>query len=164
MLNLFSTTLPLLGSYLYAQKENAQAQKELQARQNRYDQELRNLNTLFNRSYYSNLLDRSDIRGLLGNLRDQMMMTTETLKNRASISGATPEAVTAAQKVQNQSYGNAVSQVASYATSWKENALQNYLSARNALEELYQPAKSNYKNNILGQTFNNFNFLKKLFN
>lgn len=164
MLNLFSTTLPLLGSYLYAPKENAQAQKELQARQNRYDQELRNLNTLFNRSYYSNLLDRSDIRGLLGNLRNQMMMTTETLKNRASISGATPEAVTAAQKVQNQSYGNAVSQVANYATSWKENALQNYLSARNALEELYQPAKSNYKDNILGQTFNNFNFLKNLFN
>lgn len=164
MLNLFSTTLPLLGSYLYAQKENAQAQKELQARQNRYDQELRNLNTLFNRSYYSNLLDRSDIRGLLGNLRDQMMKTTETLKNQASISGATPEAVTAAQKGQNQAYGNAVSQVASYATSWKENALQNYLSARNALEELYQPTKSNYKDNILGQTFNNFNFLKNLFN
>lgn len=164
MLNLFSTTLPLLGSYLYAQKENDQAQKALQAQKKRYDQKLRNLNTLFNRSYYSNLLDRSDIRGLLGNLRDQMMKTTETLKNQASISGATPEAVTAAQKGQNQAYGNAVSQVASYATSWKENALQNYLSARNALEELYQPAKSNYKNNILGQTFNNFNFLKNLFN
>lgn len=122
------------------------------------------MNTLFNRSYYSNLLDRSDIRGLLGNLRDQMMKTTETLKNQASISGATPEAVMAAQKGQNQAYGNAVSQVASYATSWKENALQNYLSARNALEELYQPTKSNYKDNILGQTFNNFNFLKNLFN
>lgn len=164
MLNLFSTTLPLLGSYLYAKKENDQAQKALQAQKNRYDQKLRNLNTLFNRSYYSNLLDRSDIRGLLGNLRDQMMKTTETLKNQASISGATPEAVTAAQKGQNQAYGNAVSQVASYATSWKENALQNYLSARNALEELYQPTKSNYKDNILGQTFNNFNFLKNLFN
>ena len=164
MLNLFSTTLPLLGSYLYAKKEDDQTQKALQAQKNRYDQKLRNLNTLFNRSYYSNLLDRSDIRGLLGNLRNQMMMTTETLKNRASISGATPEAVTATQKVQNQAYGNAVSQVANYATSWKENALQNYLSARNALEELYQPAKSNYKDNILGQTFNNFNFLKNLFN
>ena len=164
MLNLFSTTLPLLGSYLYAKKENDQAQKALQAQKNRYDQKLRNLNTLFNRSYYSNLLDRSDIRGLLGNLRDQMMKTTETLKNQASISGATPEAVTAAQKGQNQAYGNAVSQVASYATSWKENALQNYLSARNALEELYQPGKSNYKDNILGQTFNSFNFLKNLFN
>lgn len=164
MLNLFSTTLPLLGSYLYAKKEDDQAQKALQAQKNRYDQKLRNLNTLFNRSYYSNLLDRSDIRGLLGNLRDQMMKTTETLKNQASISGATPEAVTATQKAQNQAYGNAVSQVASYATSWKENALQNYLSARNALEELYQPAKSNYKDNILGQTFNSFNFLKNLFN
>ena len=90
MLNLFSTTLPLLGSYLYAKKEDDQTQKALQAQKNRYDQKLRNLNTLFNRSYYSNLLDRSDIRGLLGNLRDQMMKTTETLKNQASISGATP--------------------------------------------------------------------------
>ncbi len=164
MLNLFSTALPLLGSYLYSQKENDQAQQALQTRQNQYNQELTKLNNLFNRSYYSNMLDRSDVRSLLGNLREQMMETTENLKNQASISGATPESITATQKAQNQAYGNAVSQIAGYATSWKENALQNYLSARGALEEFYQPVKSNYRNNILGQTFYNFNSLKNLFN
>ena len=118
-----------------------------------------------NRTYYSNMLDRSDVRGLLSDMREQMATSTQALKNKASVTGATPESITAAQKAQNQAYGKAVSQVASYATGWKENALKNYLSARTALEEYYRPVKSNYMGNILGSSFSStFNTLKNLFN
>ena len=66
------------------------------------------------------------MRGLLGNLREQMSETTRNLKNKATITGATPETVVTVQKSQNQAYGNAVSQIASQAATWKENTLQNY--------------------------------------
>lgn len=169
MLNLLSTAIPLLGSYLSSQKQKQQAQEAWQEQQQQYEQELSQLNSLFNRTYYSNMLDRSDVRSLLGNLRDQMTETTQNLKNQASITGATPEAVTAAQKAQNQAYGRAVSQVAGYATTWKENALQNYLTARKALEAYYQPVKSNYMSNILGKSGFNasgspLTLLKNMFN
>ncbi|HIX26896.1 MAG TPA: hypothetical protein H9859_04590 [Candidatus Barnesiella excrementigallinarum] len=163
MLDLISTVLPFLGSLWLSRNEREQSQQAFQEQQNRYQQDLSQLNTLFNRTYYGNLLDRSDVRGLLGNLRNQMMETTQELKNQASVTGATPELITAVQKAQNQAYGNAVGQVAQQATSWKENTLQNYLSARRALEEFYRPVKSNYMGNILGNTFSTFNSLKSLF-
>lgn len=165
MFNLLSTAIPLVGSFLISQNEKKQAKQALQKHQQQYEQELSQLNSLFNRDYYSNMLNRSDVRGLLGDLREQMTETTQNLKNQASITGATPESITAAQKAQNQAYGKAVSQVASYATSWKENALNNYLSARNALESYYQPMRSTYMNHILGSSFSStLNTLKNMFN
>lgn len=165
MLSLLSTAIPLVGGYLFSQKEKKQAQQAWQTQQQQYEQELSQLDSLFNRTYYSNMLDRSDVRGLLGDLREQMTETTQTLRNKAAVTGATPESITAAQKAQNQAYGKAVSQVASYATGWKENALKNYLSARNALEEYYRPAKSNYMTHILGNSFSStLNTLKNMFN
>ena len=143
MLNLFLTALPLLGNYLFSQKNKKQSQQTIQTNQKRYEQKLSQLDSLFNRNYYSNILDRSDVRGLLGNL---------------------PETVVTVQKSQNQAYGNAVSQIASQAATWKENTLQNYLSARSALEDFYRPLKSDYMNNILGKTFPSFNPLQNLFN
>ena len=149
MLNLFLTALPLLGNYLFSQKNKK-----------RYEQKLSQLDSLFNRNYYSNILDRSDVRGLLGNLREQMSETTRNLKNKATITGATPETVVTVQKSQNQAYDNAVSQIASQAATWKENTLQNYLSARSALEDFYRPLKSDYMNNILGKTFPKYTILR----
>ena len=160
MLNLFLTALPLLGNYLFSQKNKKQSQQTIQTNQKRYEQKLSQLDSLFNRNYYSNILDRSDVRGLLGNLREQMSETTRNLKNKATITGATPETVVTVQKSQNQAYGNAVSQIASQAATWKENTLQNYLSARSALEDFYRPLKSDYMNNILGKTFPSFNPLQ----
>lgn len=163
--NVLSTAIPLLGSLFATQKGKQQANQALQAQQQQYEQELSQLDNLFNRTYYSNMLDRSDVRGLLSDMREQMATSTQALKNKASVTGATPESITAAQKAQNQAYGKAVSQVASYATGWKENALKNYLSARTALEEYYRPVKSNYMGNILGSSFSStFNTLKNLFN
>ena len=156
MLNLFLTALPLLGNYLFSQKNKKQSQQTIQTNQKRYEQKLSQLDSLFNRNYYSNILDRSDVRGLLGNLREQMSETTRNLKNKATITGATPETVVTVQKSQNQAYGNAA--------TWKENTLQNYLSARSALEDFYRPLKSDYMNNILGKTFPSFNPLQNLFN
>ena len=152
MLNLFLTALPLLGNYLFSQKNKKQSQQTIQTNQKRYEQKLSQLDSLFNR------------RGLLGNLREQMSETTRNLKNKATITGATPETVVTVQKSQNQAYGNAVSQIASQAATWKENTLQNYLSARSALEDFYRPLKSDYMNNILGKTFPSFNPLQNLFN
>lgn len=88
MLNLFLTALPLLGNYLFSQKNKKQSQQTIQTNQKRYEQKLSQLDSLFNRNYYSNILDRSDVRGLLGNLREQMSETTRNLKNKATITGS----------------------------------------------------------------------------
>ena len=82
MLNLFSTAIPLLGNYLSAQKQKKQAQEALQEQQQQYEQDLSKLDSLFNRSYYSNMLDRSDVRSLLGDLREQ---AAEASVDRASV-------------------------------------------------------------------------------
>ena len=82
MLNLFLTALPLLGNYLFSQKNKKQSQQTIQTNQKRYEQKLSQLDSLFNRNYYSNILDRSDVRGLLGNLREQMSETTRNLNVR----------------------------------------------------------------------------------
>ena len=98
MLNLFLTALPLLGNYLFSQKNKKQSQQTIQTNQKRYEQKLSQLDSLFNRNYYSNILDRSDVRGLLGNLREQMSETTRNLKNKATITAATPETIVTVKK------------------------------------------------------------------
>ena len=60
MLNLFLTALPLLGNYLFSQKNKKQSQQTIQTNQKRYEQKLSQLDSLFNRNYYSNILDRSE--------------------------------------------------------------------------------------------------------
>ncbi len=163
MLNLFTTALPLLGSALFSQKSRQEVEQALQAEQNRYNREVSKLNNLFNRDFYGNMLDRSDVRGLLGNLRQQITETTQALKNRAAVTGATPESIVATQKAQNQAYGNAVSQVAQQSTPWKEGVARNYLSARSALEELYKPTLSGYRNSIINQHLAPYRSLQSLF-
>lgn len=148
MLNLFSTALSLLGNYTSAQSQKRESQKFAEGRQERYEQSLNELNNLFSRAYYTNILDRSDVRGLLGNLRNQMTETTRNLQNWASVTGATPELVVATQNAQNKAYGNAVGQVASEGTAWKNDIMNNYLNTRLALEEMYQPTKSGYMSTL----------------
>ena len=70
--NVLSTAIPLLGSLFATQKGKQQANQALQAQQQQYEQELSQLDNLFNRTYYSNMLDRSDVRGLLSDMREQM--------------------------------------------------------------------------------------------
>ena len=48
MLNLFLTALPLLGNYLFSQKNNKQSQQTIQTNQKRYEQKLSQLDSLFN--------------------------------------------------------------------------------------------------------------------
>ena len=85
-----------------------------------------------------------------------MSETTRNLKNKATITGATPETVVTVQKSQNQAYGNAVSQIASQAATWKENTLFKIICrpVLVLLEDFYRPLKSDYMSNILSrQTF-----------
>ena len=49
MLNLFLTALPLLGNYLFSQKNKKQSQQTIQTNQKRYEQKLSQLDSLFNR-------------------------------------------------------------------------------------------------------------------
>ncbi len=149
--SLFKKSLPLLGSFVFSRKGVKSAQQAMLQNQEAYEKRVAEMNGLFNRDYYSNLLDRSDVKGLLGNLRNQVAETTRNLKQQASVTGATPEQIAATQRIQSQAYGNAVSQVASQATAWKENVLRNYLTARNAIDERHQAAQSSYMNYMFNQ-------------
>ena len=111
----------------FLRKAVQQANQAMQAQQQQYEQELSQLDNLFNRTYYSNMLDRSDVRGLLSDMREQMATSTQALKNQASVTGATSESITATQKAQNQAYGKAVSQVASLPKSGSVPSAQYWL-------------------------------------
>lgn len=105
MLNLFLTALPLLGNYLFSQKNKKQSQQTIQTNQKRYEQELSQLDSLFNRNYYSNILDRSDVRGLLGNLREQMSETTRNLKIRQALPELHPRSSTLSKNLKTKHTG-----------------------------------------------------------
>ena len=126
MLNLFLTALPLLGNYLFSQKNKKQSQQTIQTNQKRYEQKLSQLDSLFNRNYYSNILDRSDVRGLLGNLREQMSETTRNLKNKATITGATPETVVTVQSVS----------ILTSANPFEKESASSYRNGRNSCPAL----------------------------
>ena len=53
MLNLFLTALPLLGNYLFSQKNKKQSQQTIQTNQKRYEQKLSQLDSLFNCLLYT---------------------------------------------------------------------------------------------------------------
>ena len=105
MLNLFLTALPLLGNYLFSQKNKKQSQQTIQTNQKRYEQKLSQLDSLFNRNYYSNILDRSDVRY---NPQIQISEKSQTKRLKIADSRKTKRPIIDKRTTPNKRHSNAI--------------------------------------------------------
>lgn len=92
---------------------------------------------LFDKQYYTNIMDRTDVQYALKQLREEQETERKRQAARNAISGATEEAQLAGQDSLNKSYADSTAKIASqanilkdgYMSNW-QNYLQNYYAQR----------------------------------
>ena len=133
------------------QRKKAQTQLNNQIKENE---------NIFNRDYYQDILNRSDVQNLLRNTRNRIADANKIASNTAVVTGATPESVAAQKKNYAKSYSDLVSNIASQSSLLKQQAQNRYLANKNILlgqqADLYNDRASQWSNvasnagNILG--------------
>ncbi|WP_102408713.1 virion core protein, T7 gp14 family [Parabacteroides bouchesdurhonensis] len=149
--------LGLLGGLfggIKAAKQRKKAQKALNEEREYND-------SLFNKEYYSDPLQRSDNAALLRNLREGLKDRTKSSASTAAITGATPEAMVAEKEVANKSITDTVSNISAMNTQYKDNVMNRYLNQRQNLYNQQQQINgqnteswTNYMQNGLSTALN----------
>ena len=136
---------------------SAKQRKKAQTQLNNQIQENENI---FNRDYYQDILNRSDVQNLLRNTRNRIADANKIASNTVVVTGATPESVAAQKKNYAKAYSDLVSNIASQSSLLKQQAQNRYLANKNILlgqqADLYNDRASQWSNvasnagNILG--------------
>lgn len=139
-----------IGSSLFggikSGKERKKAAKALKEAQEQINQERAFNDTLFNREYYQDFLQRSENQAALRMLRERLKRENQATAQRAVITGATPESMAKAKELSNNTYSDTVSRIAANSSNAKENVMNRYLNFRNNLNKQLQ--------NVYGQKMN----------
>lgn len=106
------------------QRKKAQTQLNNQIKENE---------NIFNRDYYQDILNRSDVQNLLRNTRNRIADANKIVSNTAVVTGATPESVAAQKKNYAKAYSDLVSNIASQSSLLKKQAQDKYLYNKNIL-------------------------------
>lgn len=131
-------------------KERKKAAKALREAQEQISREQAFNDTLFNREYYQDFLQRSENQSAIKMLRDHMKRENESAAQTAVITGATPEAVAKQKEISNEAVGNTISKVAANSSSVRDNVMNRYLNYRANLNGQLQSAL-NQKMNLHNQ-------------
>ena len=110
------------------------------------DKEEQNLDNLFKSSYYSDYMRRADVQNLITSAKNTLQATTNNMRGRAAVMGATDEWIGANQKNYNSALSSLYSNLASQGANWKDSVLNNYMDR-----------KSNINNRRVNSFFNNAN-------
>lgn len=86
--------------------------------------------TMYNKDYYQDYTQRSDVQAALGRMRDQMKRNSEANRNTAAITGATPEAAIAVQEADRRQLGDTTANIAGQAASYKDQVRNRYMQQR----------------------------------
>ena len=105
---------------------NRKAQKQL-------DKQLEENENLFKKDYYQDILARSDVQNLLRTYRENLADVVKAQRNKAVVTGATPEAEAATKKVNARALADTVGNIAAMGQQIKDNAKSNYLNQKNYL-------------------------------
>ena len=89
--------------------------------------------SLFNKEYYQDELNRSENASYLRQLQNNQNENNVKAQRTAAITGATPEATAAQAKNEGSVYANAVNRMAGVAYQRKDQALSRYGERRSAL-------------------------------
>ena len=88
------------------------------------------LDNWFNKQYYSDITQRTDVQNMLRIMQENQDKQAKRDDAIAAITGATPEAQLAAQGNRNKSYADALAEIASNASTLKDTYLQNYMTQK----------------------------------
>ena len=89
--------------------------------------------SLFNKEYYQDVLDRSENKSMLRELQNNQKQNRVQAQRTAAITGATPEAAVMQQKNDANVYASTVNRMAGLASQRKDQALAGYNARRSAL-------------------------------
>ena len=108
-----------IGSAVTAGK----ARNQLDALGKEYD-------SMYNKDYYQDYTQRSDVQAALARMREQMKRNSEANRNTAAVMGETPEAAIAAQESDRKQLGETTANIAGQAASYKDQVRNRYMQQR----------------------------------
>ncbi len=147
LLSAIGAGVGLAGS-LFGGIEGAKEKKKAQGELDRMKGDNENW---FNREYYEDYTKRSDVRNLLGRMRERFRERNDAARNTAAVMGGTPESGLAVKKENNRAYADAAGQIASSASSHRDNVMNRYQQRKMMLAN---QQIANYTNQ--GRQWNNF--------
>lgn len=116
-----------LASSIMAGKRASEAGQAARAD---YNQKQSMLDNWFNKQYYSDITQRTDVQNMLRILQENQEKQAKRDEAIGAITGATTEAQLAAQESRNKSYADALAEIASNASQLKDTYLQNYMAQK----------------------------------
>lgn len=95
-----------------------------------YNKKQSMLDYWFNKQYYSDITQRTDVQNMLRILDENQQKQAKRDEAIGAITGATQESLLAAQDSRNKSYADALAEIASNASQLKDTYLQNYMAQK----------------------------------
>lgn len=129
-------SLPFVGSafgVLGSVLSGIGSAKQRKKQQELINNQIQENENIFNRDYYQDILNRSDVQNLLRNTRNRIADANKIASNTAVVTGATPESVAAQKKNYAKAYSDLVSNIASQSSLLKKQAQDKYLYNKNIL-------------------------------
>lgn len=107
------------------------SQEELEKQNSIIAQQRAENEAIFNKQYYQNITDRTEVQDMLRKLEENQRNTQKLNDAKAAITGATPEQQLANQNSLNKSYADAVAKIASQASVLKDGYMSNWQNYMN---------------------------------
>ena len=120
----------MLGGIASSIVSGIQGANAANAARQEYAQKNAMLDNWFNKQYYSDITQRTDVQNMLRIMQENQDKQAKRDDAVAAVTGATQESQLAAQDSRNKSYANALAEIASNASTLKDTYLQNYLAQK----------------------------------
>lgn len=114
-------------------KERKKAAKALEQAGREVNQEQAWNDIWFNKEYYQDYMQRSEVQAALKALRDRLKRQSATDAQKAVMTGATPEAIAKDRELENDAYSNTLSAIAASSSNVKDRVMNRYLNYRQGL-------------------------------
>lgn len=105
--------------------------KELEKQYSLIDQLDSKNESLFNKQYYQDITNRTDMQNMFRMLQENQKQAEERAAAQSAVMGATPEQQLASQEINRKSYADALADVASNASQLKDAYMENYMGRVN---------------------------------
>lgn len=127
-----------------AAKNASDARKTAMKNSAAAEEQKRTDTALFNRQYYQDMSERSEVKNMLRKLREQQAEQRSANEARAAVLGTTEEQQIAQQDSLNKSYADSLAEMTRNASTLRDGYLTNY---QNNLHDYYTQRMNN--NNAL---------------
>lgn len=127
---LIGAGLSLAGSIAGGIK-SAKAARE---QQKQIDEQRARNEAYYNKNYYQDYMDRSDVQAAMERVRSTMQRSNRMAQQQAAVTGATPESVIAQQQANNEAVVNAAQAIQAGDAANKARVEENYLNREASID------------------------------